>query len=130
MLCEEMYMPLARAMMEKTSSGKFSTVRPSTLLRRRFRVSPSSRMTEMPVYMRESHTLDQLTNFFQESSMFLRTPPPAMTACITLRTPVMPNQMGAPNQASTHHSWVMRKVRRAGMKPQSTLSTLEKVVFR
>lgn len=67
-------------MMEKTRNGAVSTLRPSTRLSSRLRVSPSSRMTEMPVYMSESQTLDQFTKFFHDSSMFLCMPPPAMTA--------------------------------------------------
>ena len=63
-----------------------------------------------------------LTCSFQCVSVPRVAPCAAMTICNTLRTPVMPNQMKLPNHASTHHCWVAWKVKKAGMKPTSTLA--------
>ena len=49
---------------------------------------------------------------------------------MTLRTPVTPNQMSAPNQVKSHQSLVSRKVRKAGIKPTRTFRRFFQLVLR
>lgn len=125
-----MYRLLAKAMMEKTSSGLLFVVRPMPRASRRSRMIHSSSTTESPVYMSESLMRVQSMKSRHCSSELRRTPPPPSTAWAMLRIPVMANQIGAPSQASTHQSCVQAKTSIAGMKPMSTFSTLESRVLR
>ena len=62
--------------------------------------------------------------------VFRDMPLAASTIWMTLRTPVMPNQIKVPNQARNHQSWVYRKEIKAGTKPSITFRTLPTPLFR
>ena len=56
-------------------------------------------------------------------------PPPEIMACMIFLTPVMLNQIRAPNQANTHQFCVSMKVRKAGRNPTVTLLMFRTVVL-
>ena len=71
---------IAKAMIENTSRGALSTVIPRICPKRTLRVKPSSSTTDMPVYINESLTRDQLIKDFQSMRAPFWKPPPAITA--------------------------------------------------
>ena len=75
-LCEEIYSPLASAMIEKTSKGALSTVMPRMWPNTTFLVKPSSSTTDRPVYIRESLMRDQLISCLQSIRAPFWNPPP------------------------------------------------------
>lgn len=72
----------------------------------------------------------QLMKEFHGNSGERRSPPPPSTDWMMLRRPVMVNQRGAPNQASSHQSLVSMKVSMAGMKPMVIFNTFFKWLLR